>query len=170
MNLSGSKLSGSVQYLGSLPVAHAFTTTLVLTGISYPFISHFSLHSLGSNRGAGGCNLRVSLTTSFKYFISSNIQNLSLLIFVFLVPFKFQHSKLCFICMPYRFYNVYITPRLSLFCFCYHSSVRVFLFDFYFVILYYLYLIIAQPSAKNCDGLFTVFAGSFFFFKKNNNK
>ncbi|KAF4391216.1 hypothetical protein G4B88_016526 [Cannabis sativa] len=62
-NLSGIKLSGSVQYLGSLPIAHALTMIL-------PLITHFSLLSLGSNNGEEGCNLRVSFTIDFKYFKS----------------------------------------------------------------------------------------------------
>ncbi|KAF4396069.1 hypothetical protein G4B88_020706 [Cannabis sativa] len=62
-NLSGIKLSGSIQYLGSLPIAHALTMIL-------PLITHFSLLSLGSNNGEEGCNLRVSFTIDFKYFKS----------------------------------------------------------------------------------------------------
>ncbi|KAF4390188.1 hypothetical protein G4B88_005106 [Cannabis sativa] len=49
-NLSGIKFSGSIQYFGSLPIAHKFTTTLVFIG----------------SRGAGGCNLKVSLITDFN--------------------------------------------------------------------------------------------------------
>ncbi|KAF4384311.1 hypothetical protein F8388_004544 [Cannabis sativa] len=56
-NLSGIKLSGSVQYLGSLPIAHALTTILVFTD------------SLGSNNGTGECSLKVSLTIDFKYLM-----------------------------------------------------------------------------------------------------
>lgn len=65
------KLSGSVQYSGSLPIAHALTMSVALVGISNPLISHFSLHYLGSSIGTGGCNRSVSLITSFKNFISS---------------------------------------------------------------------------------------------------
>ncbi|KAI5432856.1 hypothetical protein KIW84_020241, partial [Lathyrus oleraceus] len=66
-NLSGLKLSASTQYLGSLPIAQALINTIALAGISYPLIWHLSLHSLGSNNGAWGCSLSVSLMTHFKY-------------------------------------------------------------------------------------------------------
>lgn len=65
-NLSGEKLSASFQYPGSLPIAQAFTITSVFMGMRYPLISVCFLHSL-SNKGTGGCNLRVSLITNFKY-------------------------------------------------------------------------------------------------------
>lgn len=51
-------------------MAQALSMTLVFTGISYPLISHLSLHSLESNKGAGGCSLKVSLTTAFMNFNS----------------------------------------------------------------------------------------------------
>ena len=45
-NLSGRKQSASIQYSIALLMAHALMITLVLFGISYPLISHFSLDSL----------------------------------------------------------------------------------------------------------------------------
>ncbi|WRX08246.1 hypothetical protein QQP08_000733 [Theobroma cacao] len=68
-----SSCSGLFQYSGSLPIAHALTMTLVLIAISYPFISHLSLASLGSSKGAGGWNLRVSLITNFNSDIAHSM-------------------------------------------------------------------------------------------------
>ncbi|WRX20487.1 hypothetical protein QQP08_012974 [Theobroma cacao] len=69
-NLSGLKFSASFQYLESLPMAHALTMTLLFASISYPLITQFSSHSLGTRRGAAGCNLKVSLTIDLKNFNS----------------------------------------------------------------------------------------------------
>ncbi|WVY94060.1 hypothetical protein V8G54_033148 [Vigna mungo] len=71
-NLSGLKLSASVQHSAFLPIAQALIITLVLEGISYPLISHLSLLSLGTNNGTGGCNLNVSLIMDFKYISFCN--------------------------------------------------------------------------------------------------
>lgn len=65
-NLSRIKLSGSVQYFGSLRMAYASIMSLALDGISNPLILRFSLHSFGNHKEPGGCNLRVSLITSFR--------------------------------------------------------------------------------------------------------
>lgn len=70
-NLSRIKLSGSVQYFGSLPMAYASIMSLALDGISNQLILRFSLHSFGNHTEPGGCNLRVSLITSFRNCNSS---------------------------------------------------------------------------------------------------
>ncbi|CAN1173778.1 hypothetical protein LINPERHAP2_LOCUS30875 [Linum perenne] len=63
-------MSGWVQYLGFLPMAQALMIILVLAGMVYPSISHFSIFCLGTNIATGGCSLKASLITNFRYFSS----------------------------------------------------------------------------------------------------
>lgn len=66
-NLSGIKLSGSVQTLGSLPIAHIFMITCDFRGMWKPLTLQSSMAAWGSNSGATGRNLKVSFNTMFKY-------------------------------------------------------------------------------------------------------
>uniref|UniRef100_J3LEH8 Uncharacterized protein n=1 Tax=Oryza brachyantha TaxID=4533 RepID=J3LEH8_ORYBR len=69
---SGLNTSGSSQCFGSLLIAQMFTNTVVPLGTSYPITLHVWRHSLGRSNGTTGCNLRVSLMTSFRFLISSD--------------------------------------------------------------------------------------------------
>nr|CAB3455271.1 unnamed protein product [Digitaria exilis] len=63
-NLSGMNSSGASQCVGSLPIAHAFTSTMVPAGTSKPRTRHVLRHSRGISSGAGGCSRSASLMTS----------------------------------------------------------------------------------------------------------
>ncbi|BAS98819.1 Os06g0642400 [Oryza sativa Japonica Group] len=64
-NLSGINSSAWLQYLGSLFIAHIFTSTIVPLGTSNPNTWQVVRHTRNSSRGPGGCNRSVSLMTKF---------------------------------------------------------------------------------------------------------
>ncbi|WVZ67352.1 hypothetical protein U9M48_016441 [Paspalum notatum var. saurae] len=57
-NRSGLNSSGWSQYVGSLPIHHAFTKTSAPCGTSNPDMLQRSVHSLGISRGVGACSLK----------------------------------------------------------------------------------------------------------------
>ncbi|CAN1845701.1 hypothetical protein LINPERHAP1_LOCUS37935, partial [Linum perenne] len=65
-NLSGLNSSGSSQFFGSLPIAHAFINTLVFAATSYPCTVTSRVDSRGTKIGIGGCSLKDSFITAFK--------------------------------------------------------------------------------------------------------
>ena len=90
MNLSGKNSFGFSQYFGSFPIIFACTNTIVLAGISYPSILQLSKVSLGTSNGTGGCSLKLSFKTNFRYMSSD--RSLS---FTFCFPFKTSLTSSC---------------------------------------------------------------------------
>nr|GME09754.1 hypothetical protein CDL15_Pgr000642 [Ipomoea batatas] len=66
-NRSGRNSDGFSQYCGSLPIAHAFTSTWLFFGTVYPNITVSFSALYGNSNGAAGWSLIVSFTTACRY-------------------------------------------------------------------------------------------------------
>nr|GLL18031.1 hypothetical protein CR513_53784 [Ipomoea trifida] len=66
-NRSGRNSDGLSQYCGSLPIAHAFTSTWLFFGTVYPNITVSFSALYGNSNGAAGWSLIVSFTTACRY-------------------------------------------------------------------------------------------------------